>query len=99
MRVIKHEFDRVISTENPYIAYFFADTHFGNPGLKDKLLKSHINTVKNGIDWEWFHLGDWCEYITPNDKRYTATNPAPSVEVQKEMAIDYFEPIIQGVLT
>ena len=97
MRVIRHDHEKVISRDHPYIAYFFADTHFGNHGLRKKLLASHIEMVRReGADW--FHLGDWCEYITPNDKRYTATNPAPDVETQKQMAIDFFDPIKeQGV--
>ena len=92
MRVIKHQPQEIISAERPYIAYFFADTHFGNHGFRDGLLKKHIQMCKDH-NAGWFHLGDWCEYITPNDKRYTAAEPAPNVEEQKQMAKDYFEPI------
>jgi hypothetical protein len=92
MRVIKYEHECNITTEEPFICYFFADTHFGNPGVQWKLLDRHIAQCKRERA-RWFHLGDWCEFISPNDRRFSIAEPAPTVVEQIAAAIDVFKPI------
>lgn len=76
----------------PAVFYFFADTHFGNPGVCWDLLQQHIKNCKREKAG-WFHMGDWCEFITPNDRRFSIAHPPPSTIEQIEMAIDTFKPI------
>lgn len=92
MRVIKYDWPRVVGAKNPAVFYIFGDTHFGNPNVDMDLLKKHIEMCRREKAG-WFHLGDWCEFIAPNDRRFSIVNPPPSITEQIEQAIDTFWPI------
>lgn len=92
MRVIKYDWPKIISPNKPAVFYIFGDTHFGIPDMNMKLLKKHIEMCRREKAG-WFHLGDWCDFISPNDRRYSIDNPQPSITEQIEQAIDAFWPI------
>lgn len=62
MKTVKYkgEFDHL---------YVMGDTHLDHPNTDLKLLKSHIDLIKNS-GAPWVHLGDWVDAISHDDKRF-----------------------------
>lgn len=92
MRVIKYVWPRMVTKEDPAVIYVFADTHFGNPGIKYDLLQKHVAQCREE-NAAWVHLGDWVEGITPKDKRFDIRDCDDPVEDQYNLAYDTFVPI------
>jgi predicted phosphodiesterase len=90
MRAINYRYPHKISKSKPAIIYVFADTHF--PFADMDKLKKHIKMCKKEKAG-WFHLGDWCEFISPKDRRFDINKKAPAITEQIDMAVDTFEPI------
>ena len=87
-------------TNRPLALYVYTDTHIGNVGFDEKLLKEHIQLCKKDKRARWVHLGDWAEAITPNDRRFDirATDELEDPELGKvlrqyEHAEKLFKPI------
>ena len=92
MRIINIDYDKIITTKKPMKIYLFSDTHIAHIGFDEKLLKKHINMCRKENAY-WIHLGDWCEAISPKDKRYDVRNNSNPVLTQYQDAIELFEPI------
>jgi len=88
--VIKYDWPRRVSKSKPAVIYVFADTHI--PFDDRELLLEHVAQCKKERAG-WFHLGDWCDFITPKDRRFSIQNPPPSINEQVDEAIALFEPI------
>ncbi len=48
------------------------DIHLGNPGCDEKRCKRDIAAIKDDPNSFWIGLGDNADYISPNDKRFSA---------------------------
>ena len=59
---------RFISPEPQETVYVMSDTHVEHPNTNLKLLKSHIDLIKNS-ECSWIHLGDWVDAIAADDRR------------------------------
>lgn len=93
MREIDFDYPKIISKGNPMPIYGFGDTHCGNEGFNEKLLKKDINKCKKE-DAYWIHMGDWTEGILSSDKRadVRAAEAALIIKHYKKMR-DMFGPI------
>ena len=93
MREIDFAYDKIISKNKPMRLYIFGDTHVGNEGFDEKLLKKHINMCKREGAY-WVHTGDWVEAIVPIDKRFDIRAEANSnIMKQYKRVRKLFEPI------
>ncbi len=92
MRLIKKSHEVILNDSNPVVIYLFADTHIGNPGFNEKLLRKHIQMCKEE-DAYWIHLGDWCEAISPKDRRFDVRGNTGTIISQYMRAIEIFGPI------
>jgi hypothetical protein len=92
MRLINVDYDKVIAVNKPMVIYAFSDTHMGNVGFDEKLLKKHIEACRKE-DAYWVHLGDWCEAIGPKDKRFDVRVTSNPVLDQYLAIEELFRPI------
>ena len=90
MRVIKYDWPRRVSAKKPAVIYVFADTHIPFDD-REKLTEHVVQCKKEKAGW--FHLGDWCDFITPKDRRFSIQNPPPAITEQIDEAVAVFEPI------
>jgi len=49
-----------------------ADIHWGNEGCAKAKLRSDVNVIKTDPYSFWFLGGDYCDFISPGDKRFDA---------------------------
>ena len=72
--------------------FVFADTHIGTTGANIKKLKRHIQQCKDE-GASWLHLGDWCDALTPMDRRYDIRHPTLDISTAYHKVYELFEPI------
>ena len=72
--------------------YVLADTHLEHPNTDLRLIKDHIQLIKNSGK-PWVHLGDWVDAIGPHDRRFSIKDQRESVVDSYEKMHDLFEPI------
>jgi len=102
MLVNKLKLEYAVNATNPFVLYVFADTHILAPETDMNKLETHIKLVQNHMAKNpnvfWVHLGDWCDYISPKDKRFDINNPAPSIIEQSRKAKQLFRNIKNGCI-
>jgi len=64
---LKHHTVRIDKDE--VIMAAMSDSHIGHPNYHAKKLRSDIDYIKDN-ELPWLHLGDWADFITPDDRRY-----------------------------
>jgi len=88
-----------VRESTPVVVYIIADTHINAPNCDEKKLRRHVKLIQDHAETSnnvfWVHLGDWCDFISPNDKRFDIEQPAPSIITQARNAKEIFRPIAQ----
>jgi hypothetical protein len=70
MRIVTREI--IVKTlSEPVIITPLGDTHIGAVDCNEPLLKSCIERIRTGENHYWIGMGDYGEWIMPNDKRFT----------------------------
>ena len=93
MLVNKIKVERIVSHSDPFVLYIYADTHIGPNETDEQKLRKHVLQCYDE-QANWVHLGDWCDYISSNDKRYAVGTKIPSIFDQLDLVDEIFEPII-----
>ena len=92
MQTLTKDIPFMITKRKPVVIYAFADTHVGSEDFNETLLKEHIAQCKYEKAL-WMHLGDWCEAISPKDKRHDVRTPDIDVVAQYDLVEELFMPI------
>ena len=85
---------RFISGEEQETIYVISDTHIGHRNSNLKLLRKHIDLIKE-TQAPWLHLGDWVDAISPDDRRFSIEDHRDSVVASYDISEDMFKPIMQ----
>lgn len=87
--------------------YPLADAHVGASDCDEKRLAQFVQTVKNDDNGYWLDLGDSCEFINRNDKRFsveqladwmTLAHMADIAKAQRDRYLDIVRPIADKCL-
>lgn len=67
MKLITEKFN--VKSSDQINVYFLGDTHEGNVNFAEKELKKAVKIIQNDPKGYWVGMGDFCEYISKEDKK------------------------------